>query len=159
MNKYLLGSIFDLNFEKINNSFSGIFNTGYRSKGDNSSWNELTESDNDVHHSRGSQKSDDQEETEKEKRGRNEDDEKDRDENVMLIINIFYDKKTKVVRLNHVHGEVYSIQHYVIKFVSNRWVDFLFLGTSVSSTNKTDRHDMTEILLRVPLSTRNYQPV
>jgi len=25
---------------------------------------------------------------------------------------------TKVVRSNPVHGEVYSIQHYVIKFVS-----------------------------------------
>jgi hypothetical protein len=26
---------------------------------------------------------------------------------------------TKVVSLNPVHGEVYSIQHHVIKFVSN----------------------------------------
>jgi hypothetical protein len=26
---------------------------------------------------------------------------------------------TKVVSLNPVHGEVYSIQHYVIKFVSD----------------------------------------
>ena len=30
---------------------------------------------------------------------------------------------TKVVSSNPVHGEVYSIQHYVIKFVSGlRWV-------------------------------------
>ena len=28
---------------------------------------------------------------------------------------------TKVVRSNPVHGEVYSIQHYVIKFVSDLW--------------------------------------
>ena len=28
---------------------------------------------------------------------------------------------TKVVSLNSVHGEVYSIQHYVIKFVSDLW--------------------------------------
>ena len=28
-------------------------------------------------------------------------------------------------------------------------------GTLVSSTNKTDRHDITEILLKVPLSTIN----
>jgi hypothetical protein len=28
-------------------------------------------------------------------------------------------------------------------------------GTPVSSTNKTDRHDMTEILLNVALNTRN----
>jgi len=26
---------------------------------------------------------------------------------------------TKVVSLNYAHGEVYSIQHYVIKFVSD----------------------------------------
>ena len=38
-------------------------------------------------------------------------------------------------------GEVYSIQHYAIKFVSDlRQVD-------VSSTNKTDRHGIAEILL------------
>jgi hypothetical protein len=49
------------------------------------------------------------------------------------------------------HGEVYSIQHYLIKFVSDlrqvggfRWV---------SSTNKTDHHGAFEILLKVALST------
>jgi hypothetical protein len=58
---------------------------------------------------------------------------------------------TKVVSLNPVHGEVYSIQHYVIKFVSDLWQvdDF----SPVSSTNKTDRHDVTEILLKVLLNT------
>jgi hypothetical protein len=56
--------------------------------------------------------------------------------------------------LNPVHGEVYSIQHYVIKFVS----DFLWFspGTPVSSTNKTDRHNITEILLKVALNTINH---
>jgi len=29
--------------------------------------------------------------------------------------------KTKVTSLNPAHGEVYSIQHYVIKFVSDLW--------------------------------------
>ena len=55
---------------------------------------------------------------------------------------------TKVVISNPAHGEVYSIQHYVIKqFVSDRsWF------SSVTSTNKTDRHDI-EILLKVPLNT------
>jgi hypothetical protein len=43
---------------------------------------------------------------------------------------------------------MYSIQLYVIKFVSG------FLpGTQVSSTNKTDHHDITEILLKVALNT------
>jgi hypothetical protein len=48
------------------------------------------------------------------------------------------------------HGEVYLIQDYVIKFVSDlRQV----CGPPVSSTNKTNRHDTTEILLKVVLST------
>ena len=51
---------------------------------------------------------------------------------------------------------MYSIQHYVIKFVSDvQLVDgFRFSpGTLVSSTNKTDHHDITEILLKVVLNT------
>jgi hypothetical protein len=51
------------------------------------------------------------------------------------------------VSLNPVHGEMYSIQHYVIKFVS----DF----RQVSSTNKTDRHNIAELLLKVALYTIN----
>jgi hypothetical protein len=47
--------------------------------------------------------------------------------------------------------KVNSIQHYVIKFVSDLW---LSLCTTVSSTNKTDRSDMTELLLKVRLSTQ-----
>jgi hypothetical protein len=40
--------------------------------------------------------------------------------------------------------EVCSIQHYVIKFVSDLWqVSVFFLCTPVSSTNKIDRHDIT----------------
>ena len=51
---------------------------------------------------------------------------------------------TNIVSSNRVHGEVYSIQHYVIKFVSDlRQVG----GTLVSSTNKT------ELLLKVALNT------
>ena len=45
------------------------------------------------------------------------------------------------------------IQHYVIKFVSDlRQVGGLLW---VSFTNKTDRHDITEILLKVVLNTIN----
>ena len=57
---------------------------------------------------------------------------------------------------NPVHGEVYSIQHYVIKFVSyiatGRWFS---PGTPVSSTNK---YDITEILLKVALNTITIAP-
>jgi hypothetical protein len=56
---------------------------------------------------------------------------------------------TKVVSSNTVHGEVYSIRHYVIKFVS---------FSLVFSTNKTDRHDITEISFKVALNTIN-QPI
>ena len=50
---------------------------------------------------------------------------------------------TNGVSSNPDHGEVYSIQHYVIKLVSDLRQVSGFL------TNKTDRHDMTDILLKV----------
>jgi hypothetical protein len=52
--------------------------------------------------------------------------------------------------------EVYSIQHYVIKFVSHLWQvgGFLRALRFNSSTNKTDRHDIAEILLKVALNTK-----
>ena len=52
---------------------------------------------------------------------------------------------TKVVSLNPAYGEMYLIQHYVIKFVTKL--------TPVFYTNKTDHHDITEILLKVALNT------
>ena len=62
---------------------------------------------------------------------------------------------TKIVSSNPAHGEVYSIQDYVIKCVSNLWQDngFFLSGTPVSSTNKTDRHNIAEILLNSSLNT------
>jgi len=72
---------------------------------------------------------------------------------------------TKAVSLNPVHGEVYSIQKYVIKFVSDIATGWWFsTGTLVFSTIKTDFHDITEVLLKVVLNTINlsqtiYQPV
>ena len=61
---------------------------------------------------------------------------------------------TNVVSSNPAHGEVYSIQHYVIKFVSDIASNLWFSpGTLVSFTNKTDCHDITEILLKVALNT------
>ena len=47
-------------------------------------------------------------------------------------------------------GSVYLIQHYVIEFVSDlRHVSGIL---QVSSTNKTDHDDKTEILLKVTLN-------
>ena len=66
---------------------------------------------------------------------------------------------TNVVSLNPFHGEVYSIQHYVIKFF--RWLvaGLWFIPfTPVSSTNKTDCLDITKILLKVAFNTTN-QPI
>jgi len=67
---------------------------------------------------------------------------------------------TKVVSLNPFHGKGYSIQHYMIKFVSDlRQVGGLFFsGTPVSSTNKTDRHGIAKILLKVALNTMALTP-
>jgi hypothetical protein len=66
---------------------------------------------------------------------------------------------TKVMSLNPVHGEAYMLQHYVIKFVSDLWpVGGFFPDTLVSSTNKTDCHNVTEILLKVALNTINLNP-
>ena len=50
--------------------------------------------------------------------------------------------------------EVYLLQHYVIKFVSDwQQVHGFSPCPPVSSTNKTDRNDNTEIFLKVALST------
>ena len=52
--------------------------------------------------------------------------------------------------------EMYSIQHYVIKFVSDFVAGCWFSsGTTVSSTNNTDRHDITEIVLQRALNNIN----
>jgi hypothetical protein len=55
--------------------------------------------------------------------------------------------------LNPTHGEVYLIPYYVIIFVSDRSVVCFLRGTLGSSTNTTDRQDVTEILLTVALFT------
>ena len=51
-------------------------------------------------------------------------------------------------------GEVYTIQHYVIKFVSElRQVGGFPRVLRFPPTNKTDRHDIDEIVLKVALNT------
>jgi hypothetical protein len=50
-------------------------------------------------------------------------------------------------------GDVNSIQHDVIVcqwLATGQWFS---MGTPVCSTNKTDRHDITEILLKMTLNT------
>jgi len=49
---------------------------------------------------------------------------------------------------NPVHGDVYSIQHYMIKFVSDlqQVGGFLRVLRLDSSTNKIDRHDNLNIV-------------
>ena len=58
---------------------------------------------------------------------------------------------TNVVISNLAHGEVFAIQHYVIKFLAAGW--WFSLGTPDSSAIKTDRHNLTAILLKVALNT------
>ena len=64
---------------------------------------------------------------------------------------------TKVESSNPAHGEVYSILHYVI--VSDLRQIGGFSWHSGPSTNKTDRHDITEILLKVALNTITPTPL
>ena len=54
---------------------------------------------------------------------------------------------TGVVNSNPTHGEVYSIQNYMIQFC--QWLSY---GILVSSIKKTDRHDIADILLKVALN-------
>ena len=49
------------------------------------------------------------------------------------------------------HGEVYLIQHYVINLAVTCGMSVVS-GTPVSSANKTELHDITEILLKVVLN-------
>ena len=48
---------------------------------------------------------------------------------------------TEVVSSNPAHGDVYSIQHCAMQFVSDlQRVGFFSPGIPISSTNKTDSH-------------------
>ena len=50
---------------------------------------------------------------------------------------------TNIASSNAVHGEVYSVQHYVIKVCRL----LFFPCSTLVSFNKIDRHDIAEILL------------
>ena len=56
-----------------------------------------------------------------------------------------------------ISGELYLIQHYVIKLVRDLWKvgGFLRVLRFPSLIFKTDRRDITEILLKVALNTIN----
>ena len=64
---------------------------------------------------------------------------------------------TNLVSSNPTQEMDNSIQHHVIKFVTDlpQVGGFLLVLPPVSSINKTDRHDITEILLNVALKTTN----
>ena len=64
---------------------------------------------------------------------------------------------TKVVSSNTAYGKVFSIQHYVIKFVSDLRQVFFF--SPVSPINKTDRNYSTEILQKMALNTKTHNPL
>ena len=61
---------------------------------------------------------------------------------------------TKAVSLNPIQGEVYSIQHYLIKFVSDLRQVGGFLRVLRFSTNKTDRHAGVEFKQKFQLDSR-----
>jgi hypothetical protein len=59
-----------------------------------------------------------------------------------------------VVRFTTIYA-ISAYHHYSCEFESRSWVmaRWFFPGTPVSSTHKTDNHDITEILLKVALNT------
>ena len=61
--------------------------------------------------------------------------------------------RSKVVSSNPDYSEVYLVQFYVKKLSVTATGRCFFPCISVSSTNKTDRHDITEILLKIALNT------
>jgi len=60
---------------------------------------------------------------------------------------------TKDMSSNLVHGEVCSLHHYVIKFVSYLRQVGGFHLVIWFSLSKSDRHDIAKILLKVTLNT------
>ena len=59
----------------------------------------------------------------------------------------------------NVDNDINTPQHYVIKFVSDlRQAGIFFPTNPASSTNKTDRHDIAEMLMKVALNTINHTP-
>ena len=61
---------------------------------------------------------------------------------------------TEVVNLNPSYDQVYSIQHYVIKFASDLWQVSGFLRVlQFPPPIKLDCHNLTEILLKVTVNT------
>ena len=65
---------------------------------------------------------------------------------------------TNILSSNPTHGEMCSIKHYVIKCISHLRRFWFSPGTLVFSTNKTDRHDITEILSKLVLNTITLTP-
>ena len=65
---------------------------------------------------------------------------------------------TKVASSNPADGEVYSIQLYVIELSVTCGRSVVFSGYSVCSTNKTDHHDIDELLFKVALDTTTLAP-
>jgi hypothetical protein len=70
--------------------------------------------------------------------------------NVQFFMYIF-ELKINFLCLSPIEKTLFQLQHYVIKFVSDLRQVVVF--SPVSSTNKTDRHDITEILLKMVINT------
>jgi hypothetical protein len=70
------------------------------------------------------------------------------------VIKFVSDFTTKVVSWNPTHGEVYSIQQYVIKFVNDlQQVGGFLRVLRCPPPIKIDCHNIAEILLKVALNT------
>jgi hypothetical protein len=66
---------------------------------------------------------------------------------------------TDVVSLNPTHGEMYSTQLYVIKFVSDLGQVDGFLWVLLLPHQKTDCHDIADVLLKMAFNTITLTPI
>jgi hypothetical protein len=88
-----------------------------------------------------------------------EDDKLQKSKSIDGCLYLFFPKKKMYVKKQSflcLYAPRSCIQYYVIIFVSDLWQVSGFL--QVSFTNKTNHHNITEIVLKVALSTINHKP-
>ena len=74
---------------------------------------------------------------------------------------VWYFLLTSTYRISAYHGELYSKQHYVIMFVSDLRqvvVHYFCVCIFISSTIKLTDNNVTEIYLKLALSTNSHDP-
>ena len=76
--------------------------------------------------------------------------------NEYITTAVFSEKSRNKRRFNVFNSVFYHFGVYTVSVYLHEWgMQNIYPGTSISSTNKNNRHDITEILLKVALNTIN----